>query len=412
MNITTIFITMIFISVMLILPILSSHFRKNNNLLIVYYFVILLYQIVAFTNAYWFRTIGADMDANSFHVLASDISNFGVFHFSSDANLYMNILGLLYWLTTPSHIIGGQLSILAISISIIILVSIINLLKLDKFQTPIIFTYAALPTMFTLGALTLREPIQIFLLITATFFGIKMKINSKMKLINFSLMVIFTLAAGLFHKAIFLFGSIYIFAFMVWNIDINSDKYKIKKFRLLFLLLIPIFMILFFYFASNSSISGSELFRKILSLEIMEAISKHRLSTPIGRASYEIAFETYSLFSVLYSTLLIYVNYLFTPFIWQVSSLTDIYAFIEATAHLILIYYSLKLWRSSEGITRSFIGLFLILFFIMTFMWALGTTNYGTGMRHKMISWWLLALMGVPLLYSKITIMMNKISFK
>ena len=165
MNITTIFITMILISVMLILPILSSHFRKNNNLLIVYYFVILLYQVVAFTNAYWFRTIGADMDANSFHVLASDISNSGIFHFHSDANLYKNLLGFLYWITSPSLIIGEQVSILSISISIIILVSITDLLKLNKFQTPIIFTYAALPTMFTLGALTLREPIQIFLLI-------------------------------------------------------------------------------------------------------------------------------------------------------------------------------------------------------------------------------------------------------
>lgn len=412
MNITTIFVTMIFMSIMMIAPFLSFHFRRNSNLLIIYYSVILIYQLVAFTNAYWFRTIGADMDANSFHVLATEISNIGVFHFSSDANLYKNILGLLYWLTTPSLIIGEQLSILAISISIIILANIINLLRLDKFQTPIIFVYALLPTMFTLGALTLREPLQIFLLITATFFGIKMKIYPKMKLINFSLMLIFVIAAGLLHKAIFLFGLIYVGAFMIWNIDTKLGKYKITKSQLMLLILAPIFLIMLFYFASNSSISGSELFRKILSLEILEAISKHRSVTPIGRASYNIPFEAYSFSSLILSSVLIYITYLFSPFLWQVSSFVDFYAFIEAIIHLILIYYSIKLWRLSDGITRSFLGLFLTLFFGMTFMWALGTTNYGTGMRHKMISWWLLALMGTPLLYSKILLTLNKLSFK
>jgi hypothetical protein len=412
MNITTILATTIFILVVFILPTLSTHFRKNNNLLLVYYFVVLLYQLVAFTNAYWFRTIGADMDANSFHVDAIDISNGGVFIFLSDISLYKNIIGFLYWLTNPSHIIGEQLSILSISISIIVLVSITDLLKLNKFQTPIIFTYAALPTMFTLGAITLREPLQVLLFMTAIFFGLKMKIDSKMKLVNFFFMVVFTVAAGLFHKALFLFGSVLIFVFLIWNVDINLDKYKITKSRLLLLFFIPIFFIIFFYVASNSGITGSGLFRKVLSFEILDAISKHRTVTPIGRASYGILFDTSSFIMIIYSTFLIYINYLFSPFIWQVSSLTDVYAFSESMLHMILIYYSIKQWRLSKGVTHNLLGLILVLFFLITLMWAFGTTNYGTGMRHKMISWWILALMGAPLLYSKIFLVLNKMSIK
>ena len=407
MNITTILVTIVFLLVIFILPILSSHFRKNKNLIFIYYFVVLLYQIVAFTNAFWFRTIGADMDANSFHVMAVEISNSGVFQFHSDANLYKNILGLLYWLTQPSHIIGEQLSILSISISMIVLVNIIDLLKLNKFQTPIVFIYAAQPTMLTLGALTLREPIQIFLLITSVYFGLKMKISPDKKLINFFFMILFAVFAGLFHKALFLYCSVLIFIFLIWDINKSNNVFIIKKSRMVILFITPILLAVLFYFAGNSDVSGSELFRLVTSFEILDAISRHRGATPIGRASYGLTLDTSSFISVFYSSLLIYLNYLFTPFIWQVFTVIDLYAFLEALAHMILIYYSIKLWILEKGQTHRLLGMMLILFFILTLMWAFGTTNYGTGMRHKMTSWWMLALMGGPLLYTRIRQFIN-----
>ena len=140
----------------------------------------------------------------------------------------------------------------------------------------------------------------------------------------------------------------------------------------------------------------------ISSFEILDAIEKHRMDTPIGRASYNVGLDTSSLFSVIYSGFLIYINYLFSPFIWQVSNLADVYAYIESILHMILIYYSIKLWRLERGEMRQILGLLLLLFFIMSFIWSVGSTNYGTGMRHKMLSWWMLVLMGGPLFYENI----------
>ena len=93
-----------------------------------------------------------------------------------------------------------------------------------------------------------------------------------------------------------------------------------------------------------------------MSLEILEAISEHRMATPIGRASYGVPFDISSFISILYSSFLIYIHYLFSPFIWQVSSLTDIYAFLESILHFILIYYSIKYWRLSKGLTHSLLS--------------------------------------------------------
>ena len=403
MTITSIFVTAIFIIVITILPFVSSHFRKNKNLIKIYWLIMVLYQIIAFTNAFLFRTTGADMDAHSFHVLATEISNSGVFLFDSDANLYKNILGLLYWLTGPLHILGEQLSILSISISIIVFVKIIDLLKLNRYQTPLVFIYAALPTMFMLGSITLREPIQVFLLITAVYFGLKMKIYSNNKIINFFFMLLFSVMMGLLHKALFLYSVVLIGVFLFWDINKINKKIRITKYRLIGFITTPIILYLFFQMSINSNASGAELFGMISSFDILDAIVKHRSVTPIGRASYGIPLDTSSFITVIYSSFLIYFNYLFTPFIWQISSLSDIYAYLESILHMILIYYSIKLWKLEKGQMHQILGMLLILFFIMTLMWAFGTTNYGTGMRHKMLSWWMLALMGGPLFYQSIS---------
>jgi len=402
MTVFSTFVTAFFIITIVILPFLSSHFRKNKNLITSYWVIILLYQLVAFTNAFLFRTVGADMDAHSFHVIATNISQVGAFQFDSEANLYKNILGLFYWLTGPSHILGEQLSILAISISIIVFVKIIDLLKLNKYLVPMVIIYAALPTMIMLGAITLREPFQVLFSMSAFYFGLKMKICPNNKITSFVFMFLFAVIMGVLHRALFLYSIVLIGIFLFWNINNENMRFKITVPRLFLLTITPFFLYTFFTIAGNSDISGSEIFRMISSLEILEAVERHRTLTPIGRASYGIDLDISSLFAIVYSSFLIYVHYLFSPFIWQVSNISDIYAYVESILYVILIYYSIKRRMIDKGKNKQLLNMMLLLFFTMTFMWALGTTNYGTGMRHKMLSWWILVITGVPLFYEKI----------
>lgn len=45
---------------------------------------------------------------------------------------------------------------------------------------------------------------------------------------------------------------------------------------------------------------------------------------------------------------------------------------------------------------RRLLGLMLVLFFSMTFLLAVGTSNYGTAIRHYMVTWWILVAIGLP----------------
>jgi hypothetical protein len=407
MDINTALSTLIFLVIIYSIPFFSILIR-SNHLVLSYWVVISLYQIVAFTNAFLVRTLGADMDANSFHVLGVEVNNSGVFQFHSDANLYINILGKFYSMTSNSIIIGSQLSILFIGISIVFFVKILNKLKLNHNQALLIFLYAGLPSMFMLGSITLREPIQVSLLLISFYFGLKMRIDSKYKVFNFCMLVLFALGAGIFHRGVFVFSIFFTFAFLVWNTNEIKIKYKIKVKRLIVLTMTPFLILVFFYLAVNSDISGSNIFEKILNLEVLEAIKNHRTYTPIGRASYDIPFDYSSIFMGIYSSGMIYIHYLFTPFVWNISSLADLYAGSEAILHLILIYYSIRAWLMEKGQRKQLIGLMLILFFVISFIFAVGTTNYGTGIRHKMLSWWLLVIMGGPYLISKIKQFLTK----
>jgi len=54
---------------------------------------------------------------------------------------------------------------------------------------------------------------------------------------------------------------------------------------------------------------------------------------------------------------------------------------------LLLIYLVIKRNQIPKGL-----GYLLILYFVVTAMWSLGTTNYGQAFRHNSITDWILAI--------------------
>ena len=143
----------------------------------------------------------------------------------------------------------------------------------------------------------------------------------------------------------------------------------------------------------------------LLNQNWLDVVSRFRANSIIdsGRTTYGVYLDVTSSYMLVYSGLKLYIYYLFAPFPWNIGSLTDLYASAESIMRMILIYFSVKQWRKAYGSQRRLLGLMLILYFSMTFMWALGTTNYGTAMRHHMLSWWIIVIVGVPPLMEKLS---------
>ena len=143
----------------------------------------------------------------------------------------------------------------------------------------------------------------------------------------------------------------------------------------------------------------------LLNQNWLDVVSRFRANSIIdsGRTTYGVYLDVTSSYMLVYSGLKLYVYYLFAPFPWQVDSLAGLYAATESITRMILIYFSVKQWRKAYGSQRRLLGLMLILYFSVTLMWALGTTNYGTAMRHHMLSWWIIVIVGVPPLMEKLS---------
>ena len=398
-----------------LVPFCSREFRNSAQLMLAYWFVLVPYQVVAFTNAFLFTTFKAGQDAAAFHMWATEVVNCKELRFCSGTihkwlelsgndtfafitigdRFYAGILGFIYWIFGPSLILGQQLSILAFSISCVVLIQLLNQLELSRYKIPVLIAFGALPTMVFIGSLTMREPYIIMFFLLAVYFGLKMHITGGIN--RYLLFMIISVACmGGFHQALCFYGLFLVVLFLLWSSRPVSRLQNIKKLRLSVLLVVPA-LILAIPYVTHEISDLSKLIRGDIA-DVLEHATSYRDRAKITRATYGVPFNFSSPFMAIYSTLKVYLYYLFAPFPWKVSNALDVYASMESLLRLVFICFALKNWRNAYGTQRRLLGLMLVLYFSMTFLWAIGTSNYGTAMRHHILSWWVLVIAGSPLL--------------
>ena len=259
--------------------------------------------------------------------------------------------------------------------------------------------------MVIFGSITLRESYQVFFFMLSVYFGVKMHTKGWPN-VYFIALILSALCMGWLHQGLIIYAAFLVLIFVVWSLRPATRPWNIKKLRLAAWVIIPLFLV---GMVVLSRLSASELdaLSYLLNQNWLDVISRYRANSIIdgvsGRTTYGIPLDLSSTYMTVYSGLKLYVYFLFAPFPWQVDSLTGLYAGTESIMRMILIYFSVKSWCNARGSQRRFLSLLLILYFSMTLMWALGTTNYGTATRHHMLTWWIIVIVGVPPLMEKLS---------
>jgi hypothetical protein len=389
-----------------LLPIFVREFRSSGRLMLTYWFLIALHQSVAFINTFVFVVPGAESDASRFHYIGSKIAVSGVFYsngFATGARGFENMLGLVYGLFGSSAFLGSQLSILMFAISCVVLIKILRLLELSRYKVSVILVFGALPSIVLLGSVILRESYQVLFFMLATYFGLRMLIERNIRVYGV-FMVMSGLIMGMLHKGLMIFLVCLISLFMMWNIYPSSGWLAIKKEYFLRVLIIltliwsTIFLNYFQYvdLAILSSLDNITLWEQAFNYQT-KSISM------VGRSTYGFPIDLSSPFTIAHTSFALYLHYLFEPFPWHVKNISDLGASMESILRLVLIGFSLKHLFRVDGVQFRLLLLMLILFFTMSFIWAMGTTNYGTAIRHNLVSWWILAITGTPLLMESLS---------
>lgn len=387
--------------------------KKDKNLTLAISFMLLLHHFIAIINTYFFTFPGAESDPANFHRDAIVWATSGKWIFSVGAHFYEQLLGIFYRIFGPSQLFGEELSILVFLLSCFVLVKIIELLdisKYTKYTVLLLLIYGLLPTNLIFCSITLREPYQILFLMLTVYWGLRFHIKSTKKAMIFCLFS--ALIMGLFHRALILYALFLVPVLFLWFpqqiFSSLSNRWRSSKWRLITVSLVLVLIIGIFIIGDLSNIKGLGTVKSFLSGKGLEYVVEYRIrllnpqplylltfeEAPRSRADYGILLDTSSLGSLIRTTSLVFLYYLFAPFPWRVSNWLDLYALAESFLRFILIAFSIISWYWTDGIQRRIRGLLLVIYLSMTFLWAMGTVNYGTSIRHHILTNWIIIILG------------------
>ncbi len=360
-----------FFTIIILMQFIFFMFLKNKKdvLLILLLFVtIFIRLIISVLNAKFGPFPGADVDAVDFIIYAS--SEISLFNIGTE--VYLGILGILFENTEKSVLNASNLSIIAVLPYLAIVISV---LKKHKTNIKIKLLYALilmyLPSNLLFHSVSLREAYMISGMAIIMFYGCKL-IDERVQFKNLLILSLGFFLLAWFHKGTLLISilcSIYLSFFM--------DKYI----RITLMFFISTFLIFFISTSNGFSGRGLEVIFAIADGSIIEYTQNYRSSSESLSAT-----TTYTTYDSNDNIFLLAIksifHYVFLPFPTSIMSVTGLYLSFERFISYIIIFYIYRNFNVANENEKKKLIFIIGLFIINTVIWSMGTSNYGTGLRH------------------------------
>jgi len=365
-----------------------KHVRSDTKLVHAIWFCIFMHHAVVFLNTYVGGVIGTEGDARSFHFAGVDAASEPEIGFGGNPRVtYINSLGFFYRAFSPSFFLGDELSVLAFTLSCIVLVRLVSLLDLERFRIGIILFFGLLPSCVIFRSVTLRESWQAMFFLLSVYWAIRLCKRPGILIFSFLLMSAFCMA--LLHSGLKGYA-VYLILFVIyWGIfDRKKGASRAWYVRFLFagLLITGVIMLaqkMGWYMTVGQGLEGITTFRQ-------------HAATIQGRTTYDTVLDASSVLGLVKTIPIVFVYYMFAPFLWQVENVLDVCASLESMLRFVLLFFAVSSWHRSSGEVRSYYGFLLMIFLGMELVWALGTINWGTATRHHVPGYGVIVLLGVP----------------
>lgn len=377
--------------------------NRDNKLSFVLGLLVFFHQVIAVVNIYIFTLPGAEGDPLKFYYFAKNWAIDGKFTLAVGTKFYTQFLGMFFRIFGPSKLLGEELSILFFLFSCIILIKIIKLIDIKEYTIPILLIYGLLPTNLIFCSKILRESYQLYFFMASIYWGLRFKLESSKNALMFC--IVSALLMGLFQKALITYVLILIPLLLLWPIQTGFDEFTGKKnfqkrkiINIVFMLIAVFGIIIMGIWYGVGDMDAA---RSFLTGNGFQYAAKYRekliLATSYyARANYGILLNTSSPIELVKSALHIYIYYMFMPFPWQISNWLDVYGCFEAIMRIVFILFSILLFVKEKNKTnRSIYVLLLFIYVSMTFLWAMGSVNYGQAIRHHLLTNWIIITLGV-----------------
>tara|TARA_B110000977_G_scaffold153260_1_gene194741 strand:- start:709 stop:1914 length:1206 start_codon:yes stop_codon:yes gene_type:complete len=366
--------SIIFLFISIILLVRFRTLKPSIPLFLCLLTIFLRYSISLY-NSYFGPIYGADVDAVDFVDFASH--TMPLINIGTEA--YLAFLGNVFSYTIRSTFIANILSVV---VTLPYLFFVTWVLEKYSHSVPksilILFSMILLflPSMLIFHSISLREAYMISGLALIAFSGFRI-IEENLSIRYLFLFILGSSLLAWFHKGTFII-SLLNFVALAYILFIKGNRLVLlsSMASLSFLVLL----------LGGATIDGRglEVLFAILSGESMEYVENYRLSSEGLQASntYSIDYDS-NIFIIAIKS---FFYYTFGPFIGTSNGFFGLYMSLERL--LILIMMLILLFNpSSKSYKNEHVKIVfsLILFFISSLIWSLGTSNYGTGIRHHTV---------------------------
>jgi hypothetical protein len=249
------------------------------------------------------------------------------------------------------------------------------------------FAMSVFPTANLYSAVLMRESILVLLFSLSVLFFFKWLTTGIMS--HALMAIVFLVPACVLHNGLLFVGAAYCPFFFFYRP--KTRRWTVfTSGAVTGLILVAIAM----------SLARGSLIRELPSVISAEYLRGSLSYATRGRAAYLVNLMPSSMLDVFLQTPIRVVYLLFAPFPWDVRTTGDVVAAIDALLYLALILEILRVMRRRQWKGPIWLASLAILcLFLVTFAW--GTSNFGTGVRHRHKIAWLLVVLASPGLASR-----------
>jgi len=351
--------------------------------------------IIAIWNGFFGPSIGADGDALLFHDIAVEVSRFGVFDTKFNIGwIYSYFLGIIYFITTLNSIfLGSILSCLAWLASALILNQSIKLIGVQqKYRNRALILYALIPSSILFTSVTLREVYQLLFVNLLFFSSLKILLESNQKF--WFLILLSSFCMGALHFGLVLYGILGALITLYFT-SIKGGKIFSMELILFYIPILSIFLYL-----------GINLFDQIVPFDFEDglaaAVQTYQSGHNETRAMYSYQPEIEGLLGLIIFIPISLFQYLLEPMPWKIATALDLALFFENIFRLILIIFALKNFFTVKSDLKTVLVYSILMFFALEILWALGTVNWGSAVRHHIPAMGILMIIGICFLDPKL----------
>ncbi|MDC0240402.1 hypothetical protein OAK08_02050 [Candidatus Pelagibacter sp.] len=289
---------------------------------------------------------------------------------------YSWVIGVIYSLFGRSILISQSLSLLFGVGSVFLVWWLAKKIWDDRTAIKVGWVVALFPSLILYSVLPLREVYSSFFLLVAAY-GI---FNWTKTSSNYSIVLAISgyIGAAFFHGPLILGGIVFLFIILLSALKKLFKSLIFLRLNLQSFIIIILGLSFMFAFVSNEIYIPKLGYFDEINLGYLLSESKARM---IGNASYSEILQIKSNTDFLYKVPLRVLYFLFSPFPWNIEKPIHIIGALDSFLYMFLVYL---IFLNRKIILKDpFLRIILLILVCYFFMFAIGVSNFGAGIRHR-----------------------------